>query len=138
MDPFTMWKEMYEKTEATWSNVIHESMKKDSFSQNMGQTLNSHLQTTELVSGMADAYLKQLNMPTRDEIASLASLIINLEEKVDDLQDNMEEETLKNNTSNEISQLRSAVSNLDEKLDKILEVIELSNEKKKAPTTKGK
>lgn len=135
MDPFTMWKDMYEKTEATWSDILHESMKKEAFSQSMGQTLNNHLQTTEMVSGMTDTYLKQLNMPTRDEIASLATLVINLEQKVDDLQDNIEEEAFKDQTSNEISQLRDSISNLDLKLDKILEVM---SEKKNVPITKGK
>jgi len=135
MDPFTMWKDMYEKTEATWSDVIQESMKKEAFSQGLGQTLNNHLQSTEMISGITETYLKQLNMPTRDEIANLATLVINVEKKVDDLQDNIEEEVFNNQTNKEINNLKDSISNLELKLDQILEVM---SEKKKTPVAKGK
>ena len=134
MDPFTMWKDIYDKTEATWSEAILETMKKESFSEGMGQTLNSHLQSQELISKMADAYLKQVNMPTRGEVAGVASLIINLEEKVDDLQDSFEEDTLKI----EIGQLKRAVANLEKKIDKVIELVEKTTDKKIVPAGKDK
>lgn len=135
MDPFAIWKDMYEKTEETWSDILIESMKDEAFSQGLGQTLNNHLQSTEIVSGMADAYLKQLNMPTRDEIASLATLVINLEEKVDDLQDNIEDEFSQDQTSVDVGNLKDSVSKLDLKLSQILEII---SEKDKTPAAKAK
>ncbi|PIC63036.1 polyhydroxyalkanoate biosynthesis repressor PhaR [Sporosarcina sp. P13] len=135
MDPFTIWKDMYEKTEETWSDIIQESMKKETFSQGLGQTLNNHLQNTEMISGITESYLKQLNIPTRDEIASLATLVINLEEKVDDLQDNISEELVNNQTSKDIKALKDSVSHLDLKLDQIIEAM---TDKKKVPANKGK
>ncbi|MCZ2258308.1 poly(R)-hydroxyalkanoic acid synthase subunit PhaE [Sporosarcina sp. G11-34] len=134
MDPFTMWKDVYEKTEATWSEAIQETMKKESFSEGMGQTLNSHLQSQELISKMTEAYLKQVNMPTRGEVASVASLVINLEEKVDDLQDSFEDDTLKN----EIGQLKRAVANLDKKIDSVIDLVGKITDQKPVPVGKGK
>lgn len=123
-DPFTIWKDIYEKTEASWSDVLQESLGKESFSEGMGQTLNSYLQYQEVVSKMTETYLKQVNMPTRDEISNVASLIINLENKVDDLEDKIDDATANDETTKDISQLKRAVTNLDKKLDRVLTFID--------------
>jgi polyhydroxyalkanoic acid synthase PhaR subunit len=137
-DPFTMWKDIYAKTEATWSEALQESMKKEPFSEGMGQTLNNHLQYQELVTKMTEAYLKQVNMPSRGEIASIASLIINVDEKVDRLEDKIEEEALKNDMGKEVGQLRRAITNLDKKLDKVLEAFDEISRNKLAEAIKEK
>lgn len=138
MDPIAMWKDIYEKTEATWSDAIQDSMKKESFSEGLGQTLNNHLQYQELISTMTETYLKQVNMPTRGEIASIASLIINLEGKVDDLQDKVEEKILENETDKEIILLKKSFTALEKKLDKVLELLEVASEKKPVSAIKDK
>uniref|UniRef100_UPI00406C04B3 polyhydroxyalkanoate biosynthesis repressor PhaR n=1 Tax=Psychrobacillus sp. FSL H8-0483 TaxID=2921389 RepID=UPI00406C04B3 len=113
-DPFTMWKTFYEQTEANWTSAIHETLKKESFSEGMGETLNYYLQAQELKNDTTESFLKSVNMPTRSEVADIASLIINVESKLDTLDDRFDEE---------MNQLIKAVSNLDEKLDKILELL---------------
>lgn len=113
-DPFTMWKTFYEQTEANWTSAIHETLKKESFSEGMGETLNYYLQAQELKNDTTETFLKSVNMPTRSEVADVASLVINVESKLDILDDRFEEE---------IDQLKKAVANLDEKLDKILELL---------------
>lgn len=111
-DPFTMWKTYYEQTEANLTGAIHESLKKESFSEGLGETLNVYLQAQELTKETTESFLKSVNMPTRSEVADVASLVINLENKLDVLNDDFEEE---------ISELKKAIANLDEKLDKLLE-----------------
>ncbi len=138
MDPLAMWKEIYKKTEATWSDAIQDSMKKEPFSEGLGQTLNNHLQYQELISKMTETYLKQVNMPTRGEIASIASLIINLESKVDDLQGTIEEEILENEALKEINLIKKSVVSLEKKLEKVLELLEDTNVKKPTSPAKDK
>lgn len=113
-DPFTMWKTFYEQTEANWTSAIHETLKKESFSEGMGETLNYYLQAQELKNDTTETFLKNVNMPTRSEVADIASLVINVESKLDTLDDRFDEE---------MNQLKKVVSNLDEKLDKILELL---------------
>ena len=60
-------------------------------------------------------------MPSRDEIANVASLVINVESKVDDLEDQMD--VNKFDTSKEIEQLKKGLNNLDKKLDKVIELL---------------
>ncbi|MEK4487331.1 polyhydroxyalkanoate biosynthesis repressor PhaR [Psychrobacillus sp. FSL H8-0484] len=113
-DPFTMWKTFYEQTEANWTSAIHETLKKESFSEGMGETLNYYLQAQELKNDTTETFLKNVNMPTRSEVADIALLVINVESKLDTLDDRFDEEMI---------QLKKVVSNLDEKLDKILELL---------------
>ena len=124
LDPFKMWKNIYEQTEANWNEAIQESLKKESFSEGMGETLNYYLQFQEYSNEATESYLKQMNMPTRGELADVASLVINLEGKVDNLEDKFEEELGKLDATKEISQLRRSVLTLERKLDKVLEVLE--------------
>lgn len=122
IDPFKIWKDIYEKTESTWSDAIQESLGKESFSEGMGQTLNGYLQYQEFVTKTAEAYLTELNMPSRDEVANVASLVINTENKIDHLEDQVDQ--LAQDNTKEINALKRTISNLDKKLDRILAEIE--------------
>ena len=120
-EPFTMWKDMYENTEKAWHDVIQDTLGKESFSEGLGQIQNSYLQYHELVNNMTETYFKQANIPTRDEIANVASLVINLEGKIDNIDDQFYENS--ETMTKEINQLKRTVSNLDKKFDKVLETL---------------
>ncbi|MEI4769970.1 polyhydroxyalkanoate biosynthesis repressor PhaR [Psychrobacillus sp. FJAT-51614] len=116
-DPFTMWKTFYEHTDANWTGAIQEMLKKESFSEGMGETLNQYLQAQKLMNEKSENFLKSVNLPTRSEVADVASLVINVESKLDALEDGLEEE---------INQLKIAVSSLDKKIDKLLNAFEVT------------
>ncbi|MFJ7973292.1 polyhydroxyalkanoate biosynthesis repressor PhaR [Psychrobacillus sp. NPDC096389] len=130
-DAFTMWKNVYEKTESTWRDAIQDTLGKESFAESLGQIQSQYLQYQGIVNKMTESYLKQVNLPSRDEIANVASLIINVESKVDDLEDQMDAH--KADTSREIDQLKKAVTNLDKKLDRVLELLDKSLESQNTP-----
>ena len=120
-EPFTMWKDMYEHTEKAWNDVIQETLGKESFSEGLGQIQSSYLQYHEMISNLTEAYFKQTNIPTRDEVASVASLVINLEDKIDNIDDQLYENS--ESVTKEINQLKRSVGNLEKKFDKVLEVL---------------
>ena len=91
-DVFTLWKEIYNKTESAWHEAIQETLEKKSFSESLGQIQSQYVQYQELVNKMTESYLKQANIPTRDEIANVASLIINVDAKVDQLEDALDDQ----------------------------------------------
>lgn len=121
-DAFELWKEMYNKTENVWKDVIQETLEKKSFSEGLGQIQKQYLQYQELVNKMTETYLKQVNMPTREEVASVASLIINVDAKIDSFEDQYDEQT--EATVKEIEQLKKAITKLDKKLDTVTELFE--------------
>lgn len=127
MDPFAIWKNVYEQTETKWNEVIHETMQKEAFSEWMGQVQNAYLQYQQAVQNTTDTYLKQVNMPTREDIANVASLVINLEEKVENLDqklENLEDERTSNSSSTEINRLKSSIARLDKKIETILKAVQ--------------
>jgi polyhydroxyalkanoic acid synthase PhaR subunit len=119
---------MYEKTESQLNEVLHETMQKEAFSEWMGQVQNGYLQYQQVVQNTTETYLKQANMPTREEISSIASLIINLENKVEDLDEKIEEELLTNSAASEINKLKASISKLDKKIDTLLKAIQVTEE----------
>lgn len=120
LDPFMVWKDLYDKTEENVTQVLHETLKTEAFSEWLGQVQSGYLQYQQFVQKTTDEYLKQMNMPTRDEISNIASLIINVEEKVDTLEEKIEDERLNVELSNEMSKIKGNISKLDKKLDQIL------------------
>ncbi len=124
LDPFAMWKSFYDKAESNWSELINESMQKEAFSEWMGHSLNLYLQYQDLVQKSTENYLKQVNMPTRAEVSNLASLMINLEEKIDQLDQKVEDELIDKQVSTDINKLKNEFAKLDKKLDKILKMLQ--------------
>lgn len=112
---------MYEKTESTWRSSIQNTLGTEQFAQSLGQIQNQYVQYQELIKTLTESYLKEANIPSREEVAKVASLIINVDTKVDDLEDLIYEQ--KETTSNEIDQLKKDVSNLEQKLDQVLELL---------------
>lgn len=120
-EPFSLWKDMYEHTEKAWHDVIQDTLGKESFSEGLGQIQSSYLQYHEMISNLTEAYFKQANIPTRDEVASVASLVINLEDKIDNMDDQLFENS--ETITKEINQLKRTVSNLEKKFDRVLEAL---------------
>lgn len=123
LDPFKFWKDMYEKTESTWRGTIQDTLGTEQFAQGLGQIQTQYLQYQELFKTLTDAYLKQSNIPNIEEIAKVSSLIINVDTKIDDLDELIYEQ--KETTSIEIAHLKQEISNLEQKLDQVLELLKI-------------
>ena len=121
LDPFKIWKDMYEKTESTWRGTIQDTLGTEQFAQGLGQVQNQYLQYQELVKTLTESYLKQANIPSVEELAKVASMIVNVDTKIDEIDDLIYE--TKENTSLEIAQLKQNFSNLEQKLDQLLELL---------------
>ncbi|GMB10116.1 polyhydroxyalkanoic acid synthase PhaR subunit [Thermolongibacillus altinsuensis] len=90
-DPFLLWKETYEQTEKYFGNVLDDAMKREQFSQWMGTVLNFNLQLQSLMKEGAERYLAQVNVPSKEDIANVAALVVNVEEKLETLEEMREE-----------------------------------------------
>ncbi|AMA73792.1 MULTISPECIES: poly(R)-hydroxyalkanoic acid synthase subunit PhaE [Aneurinibacillus] len=127
-DLFAMWKDLYDKTESQWSKIFDESMRKEDFSEFMGQFLNMYLQYQNMVKQSTEKYLAQANMPSREDISNLASLIVNLEAKIDNLEEIIEEELSHQlnslNMAREITQVKNEMKNLDKKLNQVMDLLQ--------------
>lgn len=138
-NPFLLWKSMYETTESNLSKVIDDTLGKEEYAEFLGNVQNEYLQYQKWIQSTTDTYLTQMNIPTRDEISSMASLIINLEEKVENLNETIEEDQLNQSVTSEISKIKTNISKLDKKLNQILKALESDDDASdKKPATNKK
>ncbi|MEH7129786.1 polyhydroxyalkanoic acid synthase subunit PhaR [Neobacillus drentensis] len=126
---YDMWKDLYSQS----SKFFDEKISQDFPSQGMGQVLEMNLQFKKMIDESTLKYLEFINVPSRKDIADISSLIVNVDAKVDDLEekleekfDNQDQEALKV----ELSNLKKDMKNLDNKLNQILTLLKVPETKK--------
>lgn len=128
IDPFEIWKNVYDQTESYWSKVLDENLATEDFSRGLGKVLDMNLQYRKLVNDSTKTYLEQMNMPSKDDLAKLASLIINVESKVDQIEEVVEERIVvqadAQAVASEVKELQIEVKNLHNKMDQILVLLQ--------------
>jgi polyhydroxyalkanoic acid synthase PhaR subunit len=127
---YDMWKDYYSQT----SKLFDEKISKDFPSEGMGQILEMNLQFKKMIDESTLKYLEFMNVPSRNDIANLSSLIVNVDAKVDDLEEKLEEkldsQVVQESFKAELTQLKKDMKALDTKLNQILTVLK-SQEKVK-------
>lgn len=128
IDPFEIWKKVYDQTESYWSKVLDETIATEDFSKGLGTVLDMNLQYRKLVNDSTSAYLEQMNMPSKDDLAKVASLIINVETKVDQIEGVVEEAIVvqaeQKKQESELKSLQNEVKMIHKKMDVILELLQ--------------
>jgi polyhydroxyalkanoic acid synthase PhaR subunit len=127
---YDMWKDFYFQS----SNLVDDKVKEEFPSQGMGQVLEMNLQFKKLLNETTEQYLEQVNMPTRNDLANISSLIVNVDAKIDDLEE-LVEDTKANQVDQEAIQrelttLKRDMKNLDVKLNQVLSMLKESKEEK--------
>ncbi|MCB0193331.1 MAG: hypothetical protein KDJ65_15400 [Anaerolineae bacterium] len=94
-DPLAMWKEWQTASLSTWSKIMSETVSSEDFAQSMGQSLDDYLETTtpvrQQVEKAIEQYLQQMNMPSRQEVISIAERLTQLELRIDDMDAKMDD-----------------------------------------------
>jgi polyhydroxyalkanoic acid synthase PhaR subunit len=147
-DPFTFLKQWYDATNETWSKAVGEIIGTEKFMEMGSQFLESYASFTRTFNRASEAYFSRLQLATRSDIARVAELVVNLEDKVDrldkefeDFEDRYMQMTAGEATSelsgrlerveSDTAALPAAVESLEKrlervesKLDKLLEALE--------------
>lgn len=120
---FEAWKDLYNQT----SNLYDEKIMETFPSQGIGQLLDMNLQFKKFLDETTEKYLELGNLPSRKDLANLSSQIVNVDTKVDSLEELLEDklESTDNQVSfkSEVSELKSEMKNLDKKLNQILSIL---------------
>jgi len=132
---YETWKDFYFQS----SNTFDEKVKDDFPTQGVGQVLEMNLLFKKMLDEMTENYLESVNIPTRNDLASISSLIINVDSKVDDLEELVEGLALtqpSQSLQKELTNVKKDVKSLDQKLNEILTILNSQNvEKAKATST---
>jgi polyhydroxyalkanoic acid synthase PhaR subunit len=120
---YEMWKDLYSHS----SKYFDEKISNDFPSQGMGQILEMNLQLKKMIDESTLRYLEFMNVPSRNDIANISSLIVNVDAKVDDLEERLEEKLdnhgVQESFKTELSNLKKDMKSLDGKLNQILTLI---------------
>src|SRR6266496_3651201 len=118
LDPFGIWKTYRDTTLEGWSKIMIDMVNSEEYARSTGTMLDQYLSMSQPVQDavqknmtMALAYL---NMPTRDEVLSVAERLVNIETRLDDLDAE---------TSYMRDDYREEFRNVDRSLDKVLNTL---------------
>jgi hypothetical protein len=90
-DLMTQWKQFLDQSIEAWSRALSQVMHTEQFAQGMGRALEQWMQSYAPVKKAADqsvdTALQTLNLPTRVQVTGIAKQIMDLEERLDRLED---------------------------------------------------
>jgi polyhydroxyalkanoic acid synthase PhaR subunit len=139
-DPFAMWQDYYKNVQNYWGPSINEKVGTEEFSEWMGKVLEGNLLFRNMTDKNTKQFLEQMNLPTREDLASLSSLIINLDHKLDDMEEQLEESLEKQITQDalkkEMGSLKKEVKDIGSKLDEVLTFLKEEQKSKEEPKSK--
>ncbi|MGG1674148.1 hypothetical protein ACIFOT_00185 [Neobacillus sp. NRS-1170] len=120
---FEVWKDLYNQTSNFYDEKIMESFP----SQGIGQILDMNLQFKKLMDETTEKYLELVNVPSRKDLSNVSSQIVNVDAKVDSLEELLEEKLESNENlvsfQHELTDLKREMKNLDKKLNQILSLL---------------
>jgi len=127
---YDMWKDLYSQS----SKFFDEKISNDFPSQGMGQILEMNLQFKKMLDESTLRYLEFINVPSRNDLANISSMIVNVDAKVDDLEEILEEKLDaqgdQESVQKDLSNLKKEMKSLDNKLNQILTLLKLPEDKK--------
>ena len=89
LDPFGTLRTMRDASLESWSKLMVDVVNSDAYAQATARWLDTYLTASkplrEAVEATATRVLTEFNMPTRDDIISIASRLTNIEMRLDDL-----------------------------------------------------
>jgi polyhydroxyalkanoate synthesis regulator phasin len=89
----TQWKQFLDQWIEAWSKVLGQAMGTEQFAKLMGQSLDQMLVTAAPVKKAVDQQIEQmlqaLNLPSRSQLTAIAKQIVELEDRIDRLEDSI-------------------------------------------------
>ncbi|HVB21296.1 MAG TPA: hypothetical protein VNG51_05065 [Ktedonobacteraceae bacterium] len=89
-EPFTFFRDWYNATNETWSKLVEQYMGSEHFMESSTPLLENYASFFKTFRRANEEFFKNLQLPTRSDIARLAELVIALEEKFDQMDDSLE------------------------------------------------
>lgn len=117
IDPFEMFREWYDVTSKPWSRTVEENLASEQFLAFAEPGLENYSYLIRTFRRASEAYFKTLQLPTLSDIARVAELVVDLEEKVDTIEDTIEqakEQQAKQNTTT-----MAKIADMEQRLDQI-------------------
>ena len=86
-DPLRAMRQAYDQALAGWSKAMEQMVASDEFASASGDFLTRYAEMQESLRATSHATAESFGLPTADDLARIAQLVINVERKVDEVSD---------------------------------------------------
>jgi len=112
-DPFAFIKQWYDANSEAWSKMADDVIANEEFLKAASEFLSSYARLYRSLRHNNEEYWHNLQLPTRGDVARVAELVVALEEKVDGIDE----------TIDDLAHLGQRLDAVEHKLDSLVEMI---------------
>jgi polyhydroxyalkanoic acid synthase PhaR subunit len=126
-DPLQLATQWYNATSGPFSDFVGDVIEREEFLEPSSRFLQSYASFYKVFKRNSEEYLKNLQLPVRSDITRIAGLVVNLEEKVDRIEEVLEDFEYgyaEPATSESVTQLETRLDRVEGKLDRLLAALE--------------
>jgi polyhydroxyalkanoic acid synthase PhaR subunit len=126
-DPLQLATQWYNATSGPFSDFVGDLIEREEFLEPSSRFLQSYASFYKVFKRNSEEYLKNLQLPVRSDITRLAGLIVNLENKVDNIEEVLEDFEFgyaTPATAESVQDLDRRLDRVEGKLDRLLAALE--------------
>ncbi len=126
-DPLQFTAQWYNATSGPFSDFVGDVIEREEVLEPSSRFLQSYASFYKVFKRNSEDYLKNLQLPVRSDISRIAGLIVNLEEKVDRIEEVLEDFEYgyaEPATTESIERLETRLDRVEGKLDRLLAALE--------------
>ena len=126
-DPLQLATQWYNATSGPFSDFVGDVIEREEFLEPSSRFLQSYASFYKVFKRNSEDYLKNLQLPVRSDISRIAGLVVNLEEKVDRIEEVLEDFEYgyaEPATSESVKELETRLGRVEGKLDRLLAALE--------------
>jgi polyhydroxyalkanoic acid synthase PhaR subunit len=126
-DPLQLATQWYNATSGPFSDFVGDVIEREEFLEPSSRFLQSYASFYKVFKRDSEEYLKNLQLPVRSDISRIAGLVVNLEEKVDRIEEVLEDFEYgyaEPATTESVERLETRLDRVEGKLDRLLAALE--------------
>jgi len=126
-DPLQLAAQWYNATSGPFSDFVGDVIEREEFLEPSSRFLQSYASFYKVFKRNSEDYLKNLQLPVRSDISRIAGLVVNLEEKVDRIEEVLEDFEYgyaEPATAESVKELETRLDRVEGKLDRLLAALE--------------
>jgi polyhydroxyalkanoic acid synthase PhaR subunit len=118
-DPVRFFVQWYNETEERWSETADELLRRDEILESMSRFFETYARSEAELRHASEEGLKNRRVPTRSDVARVAKLVVVVENKVDRIEEALEE-LAHDDSGAAVNSLEERMDRLEGKMDRIL------------------
>ena len=126
-DPLQLTTQWYNATSGPFSDFVGDVIEREEFLEPSSRFLQHYASFYKVFKRNSEEYLKNLQLPVRSDISRIAGLVVNLEEKVDRIEEVLEDFEYgyaEPATTESVKGLETRLDRVEGKLDRLLAALE--------------